>query len=434
MKPAISIIVPVYNAEQYLQRTIASILMQTFSDTEIIFVDDGSEDRSQEIIEQYAKKDSRIILLQQEHQNAGAARNKGLSIARGEYLSFLDADDFFEPGMLETAYQTAVEENSDIVVFSTDEYIEETGEYLPLKDGIRHDIIPSKQPFAGTDIKRDAFCAFVGWPWDKLFRREFVQKNHLLFQEQRTTNDAYFVFMAIIKAERISIVDQVLIHHNKGNNSLSTTREKSWACFHYALEAMKEQLKAWGLYERFSQDYINYALHFSLWNVNTLRGKTFPLLYNKLKEEWFADYGVSNQSEEFWYIPYEYYNYLKIKELDADEYQYDRFVQAWTQLSSYQKELRNEQAENRKLNQVIQDNAEEISDLSNTIDKLKSDLQRQIRNYEQLYNSRSYKAGKTVTFIPRIIQRGLRCLRKHGLRYTLQKAIYSFKEGKEKSE
>ena len=107
MSVKVSVILPVYNASDYLHQCMDSIVGQTLKDIEIICVDDGSTDNSLDILKEYEQKDKRVKVIQQKNAGAGAARNNGLSIATGEYLSFLDSDDFFEPDMLEKAYEKA---------------------------------------------------------------------------------------------------------------------------------------------------------------------------------------------------------------------------------------------------------------------------------------------------------------------------------------
>ena len=101
MEPKVSVIIPVYNVEKYLGPCLDSILGQTLNNIEVICVDDGSTDRSLDILREYEKRDARVKVLTQPNTNAGAARNKGIQQARGEYLSFLDSDDHFDPTMLE---------------------------------------------------------------------------------------------------------------------------------------------------------------------------------------------------------------------------------------------------------------------------------------------------------------------------------------------
>ena len=100
MEPKVSVIIPVYNVEKYLGPCLDSILGQTLNNIEVICVDDGSTDRSLDILREYEKRDARVKVLTQPNTNAGAARNKGIQQARGEYLSFLDSDDHFDPTML----------------------------------------------------------------------------------------------------------------------------------------------------------------------------------------------------------------------------------------------------------------------------------------------------------------------------------------------
>lgn len=154
---------------------------------------------------------------------------------------------------------------------------------------------------------------FVGWAWDKLFLKEFVDKYHLTFQEQRTSNDMLFVFSAVALAKKISVVPVVLAHQRRdAKDSLSKTRENSWDCFYHALTALRDKLREEGLYEELEKDYINYALHFSLWNYNTLSEPTKTKLKEKLKSEWFKELGIEGKNKEYFYIKQEFEQYQQI--------------------------------------------------------------------------------------------------------------------------
>lgn len=314
----VSVIVPVYNALNYLEDSINSILSQTLKEVEIIFVDDGSSDGSYEMLENYAKKDSRIRVIRQKNAGAGAARNNGLKYAKGEYLSILDADDFYEPDMLEKSYNAALKYNADIVVFDCDYYDDISKQYRSTHS-IRKKLLPDNNPFSASEIRKDIFKVFVGWSWDKLFKRSFVEENKLFFQEQRTTNDMLFVFTGVVHAKSIYVMEEILAHHRRGVESLSVTREKSWHCFYDALTALKQELCSTGLYERYKQDYINYCLHFSLWNLDTLKEPTKTLLYNKLREDWFAQMEISKHSKEYFYNKNEYFRYIYICNHSVDD-------------------------------------------------------------------------------------------------------------------
>lgn len=312
-KPLVSVIIPVYNVEQYLRQCLDSVVNQTLKDIEIICVNDSSTDNSLSILNEYAARDSRIKVITQPNGGAGAARNNGLSVSTGKYLSFLDSDDFFEPDMLELAYEKAEEDKADFVVFQSDQYYTDDDKFVQVAWTLREKEIPPYTPFSHRQMTDDIFKVFVGWAWDKLYNREFVEQNHLLFQEQRTSNDMLFVFSAVAIAKRITVVKKVLAHQRRdAKDSLSKTRENSWYCFYDALLALRERLKSEGLYRELEKDYINYALHFSLWNINTLAEPTKTKLITKMKSEWFEELEIKGKSEEYFYNKKEYKQYTKL--------------------------------------------------------------------------------------------------------------------------
>ena len=309
----VSVIIPVYNAQQHLRQCLDSICQQTLQEIEIICVDDGSTDHSLSILQEYAKADSRIQVLTQKNQGAGAARNCGLRSAKGLYLSFLDADDFFEPNMLEEAVKSIETYSADFVAFESDQYHMDTNNYVKPSWVIRHKDIPPYMPFSYRTLTDNVFKTFVGWAWDKLYRKSFVDAHNLWFQEQRTSNDLLFVFSALVLAKRIAVIDQILAHQRRGGKeSLSVTREKSWHCFYDALTALRNRLNAENIYWELEQDFINYALHFSLWNLRTLAEPTKQILKDRLCSEWFKDLGITGKEKEYFYNQSEYEEYLKI--------------------------------------------------------------------------------------------------------------------------
>ena len=311
----VSVIIPVYNVEKYLRQNLQSVADQTLKEIEIICVDDGSTDSSFEIVQEFEAKDPRFVAVQQKNAGAGAARNNGLRRARGEYLSFLDSDDFFAPDMLETAYNKAQETKADFVVFNSDQYNEDEKNFKQVSWVVRYAELPPYQPFGRRAMTDNIFKVFVGWAWDKLFNRKWVLEHDLWFQEQRTSNDMLFVFSAVAIAKRIAYVEKgkVLAHQRRNNkSSLSNTREKSWDCFYNALTALRDRLKQEGIYREVEKDYINYALHFALWNLNTLAEPTHQKLFEKLKNEWWQDLGVAGKGREYFYNKKEFDQYEKL--------------------------------------------------------------------------------------------------------------------------
>lgn len=320
-QPIVSVIMPVYNGETYLRQCLDSVVNQTLKEIEIICVDDGSSDRSVEILKEYAAKDERVMVLQQANAGAGAARNNGLSKASGKYLSFLDSDDFFETDMLEKAVEKIAADRADFVVFRCDHYLNDTNTFKKAAYTLKKQTLPPYTPFNFRQITDNVFKAFVGWAWDKVYDREFVMKHNLKFQEQRTSNDMLFVFSALVLAKRITYLDTVLAHQRRNNGeSLSNTREKSWFCFYNALTALRDVLKEKGLYEELKKDFVNYAVHFSLWNLNTITGECYEKLYTKLHEEWFRELEVTGHDEDYFYNKEEYKQLADILSYDFKEY------------------------------------------------------------------------------------------------------------------
>ena len=309
----VSVIIPVYNVEPYLKQCMDSVVGQTLKDIEIICVDDGSTDGSLDILREYAAEDNRIQIIEQKNAGAGAARNNGMRHATGKYLSFLDSDDFFEPRMLEKAFDLAEKDQADFVAYKSDQYHTEKKQFVSADWVIHENEIPPYHPFNHRQMTGNVFKVFVGWAWDKLFLKEFVDKHHLTFQEQRTSNDLLFVFSAVVLAKKISVVPMVLAHQRRdAKDSLSKTREYSWDCFYHALMALRDRLREENLYKELEKDYINYALHFSLWNYNTLSEPTKTKLKDKLRGEWFRELGIEGKSKDYFYNKQEFEQYLKI--------------------------------------------------------------------------------------------------------------------------
>ena len=311
----VSVIIPVFNVEKYLHQCIDSILNQTLKDIEIICVDDGSTDNSLSILKEYEQTDIRLKVIEQQNQGAGIARNKGMKIAKGKYLSILDADDFFEADMLEKAYNQCEQYNADFCVYRSDQFDNVSKKYIAIPWTIKQRYLPDKEVFSAEDISQYIFQIFNGWSWDKMYRRDFVEKNKLEFQGLRTTNDAFFVFMTNVQAKKITILDEVLAHHRVNTKtSLSVTREKSWSCCYEAMNAIKKELILRNQFKLVEQSFINWCLHFCLWNLRTLTGKAKKDLLVSFKERYFDEIGISEHPEEFFYDKREYNQYLSIKE------------------------------------------------------------------------------------------------------------------------
>lgn len=175
----VSVVVPVYNAEKYLRQAILSISRQTLREIEILCVDDGSTDSSVDILNELAKEDKRIKVLHNPRKGAGAAlaRNFGLEHASGEYLSILDADDWFEPEMLARSYQRAKETDADVVMFDAKYYSDITGQEVHADWVLNKDLLPDNDVFSPTECADRLFQITGGQAWNRLYRHKFIEQN-----------------------------------------------------------------------------------------------------------------------------------------------------------------------------------------------------------------------------------------------------------------
>lgn len=293
----VSVIVPVYNEEKFISQCIDTIINQTLKDLEIIFVDNGSKDRTIDIINDYKKVDERIKLFFCQKRGGGAARNVGLRVAKGEYLSFLDADDFFEKDMLEKVYNKSVIKKSDVTVFKIHFYNQLTGAITDEKTGLVGEFLPQKEVFSYKDMPDRIFNAFHNWAWNKLFRREFIIENDIEFQELNRTNDLLFTNKALILAKRITTVDRHLIYYRvRTSGNCQSSNDKYPFDFFEAFRELKIFLNDNKVYDEVKESFINHAIDGCIANLNTLEfGKMHERLFEKLKNEIFSELDISDK-------------------------------------------------------------------------------------------------------------------------------------------
>lgn len=265
--PLVSVIIPSYNAESYIEECINNVLGQSLKDFELIVADDGSTDSTVRLVKSF--QDQRLSLIEAPHTNAGRARNLGMSKATGKYLYFLDADDFIAGDCLLKLTECAEEANADVVICKSHYLDDKTKETSPLTFSMID--VETNKALAGDALPHRPFQSFVGWPWDKLFRRDFINGLGITFQEQRTSNDALFVFVALAKAARLYCTNDDLVTHRTNNvASLEHTRSKSWRCALSAMEAIGSYLKNNEASPSVWKSYCNWVAHFSRWNMASL--------------------------------------------------------------------------------------------------------------------------------------------------------------------
>lgn len=284
----VSVIVPAYNVEKYIRRCLNSLVEQTLSDIEIIVIDDGSSDNTYSVVSSYAQKDSRIRLIKQNNQKQGAARNRGLEIAQGEFITFVDSDDWIDLDYLEKLYNVAVNSNCDIAIAgSTRNYEKKVKEHLTIKN--------SEKYYGTNEILRAIQNNLV--VWGKLFKFEVIR--NLRFEEGVFYEDAPYAIRAIHLAKSAVTVPDAVYHYfsnptstikqklsekNK-NDKISTNLDLINYCEENNIDignwsVLKERHLLWGIkHYKYFKDYYFFGLKFFRRNIPFDNSKIF-VVYN----------------------------------------------------------------------------------------------------------------------------------------------------------
>jgi len=239
----LSIVIPVYNAEKYLCQCLDSVLNQSLHEIEVICVDDGSTDHSLEILKQYEKADSRVRVLRQENLYAGVARNTGLAVAVGEYVHFLDADDYVLDYAYEVLYSKAVKHNLDYLSFAAIPYDVQLGQmvwspYYMLERLDSDDFNRLVDAQAGSPVHQVSVA-----PWSAIYRCEFLREKDLHFNDLFCVNDKSFFYAVITNAQRMMIArDRLVVHRINMSDSLVGVRAKHFDCHFKSLQILMERL------------------------------------------------------------------------------------------------------------------------------------------------------------------------------------------------
>lgn len=317
----ISVVIPAYNVEKYICQCMDSVVNQTYKELEIIVVDDGSSDNTLQILKRYESSDKRVSIYEQENKGAGAARNLGLSKASGEYIIFLDADDFSELNMLEEALKFLKEKDADVCVFKSYEYDDVTGLEHVIDYSILDWMVPDSNVFSWRDNPKRIFNFCNGWPWDKLYKKEFVDKHKLEFQEIRTSNDTYFVLTSLALADRICTLRVPLLHHRVNNRtSLSTTREKSFECCFLAADKLISGLMKLPYYPQIEQSLFNCVSNFFNWHMMTISSNYKKELFIRMKDEMLVKYPFLKKNRLDYEPPFLFDNMQNIADFDYQHY------------------------------------------------------------------------------------------------------------------
>lgn len=382
--PALSVIIPIYNKVDYLADCLRSIQAQTFNDYELICVDNNSTDGSIDVLRDCGRNDNRIIICEEKTPGAAAARNKGLDLASGRYITFIDADDYIDSSLFETYVNELDRTKADTCIIGLDHFLPEINTYLH----------PNQPSFSGIktpdDLGGELFFVTMPSVCTKAFRRELIEASELRFDTNlKTAEDVVFSFTALIRSRAICFVSKVLYHYRQHvSGSLTNQAVRRGAQAFDALKMLINEAEASSAFESIYAGLLSYSL--------------------------------------------EQARYIMQISCDADEFieQYDAYMQTWwPQVKENEARIRSEQRymfeRFDKAQSAIELMHENWQDIVNTLNwyeqrcaqlehqqsaetQERDDLERRIGELEE---STTYKVGKALMAIPCTLKDKLRELR-----------------------
>ena len=323
----ITIVTPVYNGEAFLVEFMNSILANTYDNWELLMVDDGSTDKSAEIIKEYCEKDGRIRYIQSQHHNAGYSRNLGMKHASGEFICFLDCDDMVDMAYLEEMSKALVENDADLVFCKSNAYLQDTEEYKDLGWSFRKRFFPEQIPFNRKQCPDNLFQTNLVAAWNKMARISLLKDNHILAQSISSANDVVLTCLMMACAERIVPLDKVLYTQRRNNRTSITANlgENTYMCGYLASQLLHDELAERNLLEDVRVSYQKLAAHNCVWYLEKVQNNSqfFREQYVFLREEGFRRLDIDKleeKSEKGFLDKKELQKYYDIKNLTVEEY------------------------------------------------------------------------------------------------------------------
>ena len=260
-----SVIVPVYNVEKFLRECLDSITSQTLKNFEVICIDDGSTDNSLEILQEYANKDSRFKVISQENQGQGIVRNRAIDMAQGEYLFFIDPDDFIESETLATIYDKFCQTDAEIVQFDF-ETCEENGEhrgFVSYKELLEKNTgfsLKDNQIFNWNEIKNKKLLGMSFYVWDKAYKTDFIKQHNIKCAPSKRGEDNIFSYSANLLADKILYVSKTFYHYRIRLASATQKVSNDNFCVFDNIALLKNFLITNNLFNEYKEGFEEYAL------------------------------------------------------------------------------------------------------------------------------------------------------------------------------
>lgn len=281
----VSVVIPVYNVEDYLKEALDGIVNQTLDDIEIICVNDGSTDNSLKILNEYASKDDRFIVIDQENGGHAVATNRGIELAKGDYLYLMDADDIVDVNTLKETVEIAEDKNVDFLIFQANNYYMDTQEYVEQEYYSMNELADfvGDRVFDWRDIKDFIFDISVT-PWSKLYNRNFIEKSGAKFPEGLVFDDNIFFWEVLFSAERITFYRKCLFTRRRHSMSSTMHGNMNFLDSIDIFELMWDTFKRFDTFEENKTQLYNKRVGIGYWRFTTTKDEFKPAYFDKFKD------------------------------------------------------------------------------------------------------------------------------------------------------
>ena len=280
----ISIIIPIYNVEKYLDECLTSVMNQTYKNFEVILVNDGTKDNSIEIVNKFISKHNNIKLVNKENGGLGSARNVGINHARGKYLIFIDSDDYIEATYIEKLYTEIEKSKSDIVICGINKYYENSKNIEPVNLEVENNKSYSSLEAIKLLFTNKIFCH----AWNRIYRKELFINNNILFPEGKLYEDILPAVKLISKSKKISFIKENLYYYRIREGAITSSKNiKAIEDYNYAIDKVNKYISTSVYEESLKSEKVNFNISYTLSSLDMLSIYTD---YNKRK--FYREYNI----------------------------------------------------------------------------------------------------------------------------------------------
>ena len=370
VKPKVSVVIPIYNAENFLKESIPCILNQSLKEIELICINDGSTDNSLEILKEFSLNDSRIRIIDQKNAGCGAARNRGIDEIYGDYCYFFDPDDYLLPDALEKLYKNACSNDSDLVLFKLafwvqGQPIDYSQPHFDLDNHFKN-VDFNSFTFNYSDIKRYVMNAKAFAPWFKLYRTEFIKGyDDFYFPVGLPFDDVPFHVMSLLRAKKMSFVPEFFYHYRIDNPDSVNSNPKNCMGILDIINIVEDFLRKENFFDEFVYEFYNFKIYHTY--IYIFRCDEPEIYFQTIKKEYtlIKEYLIENNLN-FSNLS-KYSQKLCNEVLDSDSFAEFELRKKVESLELKNKKLRNKNRKLRDENKKIKALNKELKDTNNEL-------------------------------------------------------------------